>query len=318
MHTSSSSLVPSFKITLDAAATCCRIDLFLTQIYTDSSRTFFQKAIEKKLVMVNNKLVTKPHYMLKIGDTIEYSPAERTIGTYAPSDIAYDIKTMLVAETADFLIINKPAGLVVHRPHEKNTDISLVDIALDYFPALASVGEVERPGIVHRLDKDTSGLIIIAKNIATYETLMALFKNRLVDKTYYAVVQGQLPASGSIDYAISRHLVIPNKMTHIDSHGRASLTHYKSVTYFTDATLLELKPTTGRTHQLRVHCAAIGHPILGDFLYGSASKQIRRQALHAGALSFTLHGQEYSYAIDLPEDFKELLDTKIPIKAESN
>ena len=318
MHTFSPLVVPAFKITIDSSAICCRIDLFLTQTYTDSSRSFFQKALEKNLIKVNNKLVTKAHYMLRIGDTIEYTPAERTIGTYIPSGTTYVMKHMIVAETEDFLLINKPAGLVVHRPHEKNTDISVVDIVLDYLPAVASVGVAERPGIVHRLDKDTSGLLLIAKNATSYEVLTGLFKNHLIQKTYYAVVQGQMPAQGSIDYPISRHLVIPNKMTHIDSHGRASLTHYKAISYFTDATFLELKPTTGRTHQLRVHCAAIGHPILGDFLYGSASKQIRRQALHAGALHFSLNGQEYSYTAELPKDFKELLDTKISITIEPN
>ena len=318
MHTFSSLILPAFIITVDSSVTCCRIDLFLTQIYTDFSRTFFQKAIEKKLLTVNNKLVTKPNHMIKTGDTIAYRPAERTVGTYILSDNSYDIKDMIIAETEHFLVINKPAGLVVHRPHEKNTDISVVDIALEYIPSLAHVGEIERPGIVHRLDKDTSGLLLIAKTAATYELLTGLFKNRLVDKTYYGVVQGQIPAQGSIDYPISRHLVIPNKMTHIDSHGRPSLTHYKAITYFTDATFLELKPTTGRTHQLRVHCAAIGHPLLGDFLYGSACKQIRRQALHAGALSFTLFGKDYSYTADLPKDFKELLDTKIVLEKDLN
>jgi len=302
--------LPVSPVVVEIIAPLERIDLFLTTRFKNYSRNFFQKTIEDGLVTINGKVVTKASQAIKTGDILEFTkldPAPLALPHPAP---LYDLRSMLIAETPDFLIINKPAGLVVHKPHERSLDLSLVDLLVGVFPEIAQVGPPERPGIVHRLDKDTSGLLIVARTSAMHILFTDLFKNRRIQKKYYAVVQGETPTQGTIEYPISRHAAIPYKMTCVDSHGRAASTHYTALNSCNNSTLLELRPTTGRTHQLRVHCAAIGHPIVGDFLYGSASKLIKRQALHAESIAFIVNGQEYSYHAELPLDFRQLLEKK--------
>jgi 23S rRNA pseudouridine1911/1915/1917 synthase len=175
------------------------------------------------------------------------------------------------------------------------------------------VGAQDRPGIIHRLDKDTSGLMIIPRTHHAYNTFGSLFRNRTIHKTYYALVQGHPPKEGFIDLSIGRHPHIRVKMATFDKEKtahyikkgyriRTAFTHYRVIKYFTDYALVEFKPTTGRTHQIRVHASAIGHPIIGDETYGSSSVLIQRQALHAAKLQFQFDNEQFSFSINLPDD----------------
>lgn len=282
-----------------------RIDSFLAGYFTYYSRTFFKKLIDSNLVYLNKNLVTKPSTVVKINDTVdiqfppEDSPHIKHIGD--------DIAVSLVYEHEHFLIINKPAYLSVHAPSQGHAEITLVDWLVSKFEEIRTVGSYDRPGIVHRLDKNTSGLLIVSRNNYAHELLSDLFKNRLIKKTYWAIVKGHPDPEGTITFPIARDPLYRTKMSHHYSHGRASTTHYKVLEYFNDSALVQLNPITGRTHQIRVHCAAIGHPLLGDALYGTSSKLIKRHALHAVSLEFTFEGKQFLFTHELAEDLKQLL-----------
>ncbi len=288
-----------------------RLDLFLQQVLPEYSRSFFQKLIEDGHVTCNNQVVSKPSHKLKQGDSIICSIPRidfaRSAAAIAP-ELVQDLAVQVVAQEPDFLIINKPAGLVVHKPAHTSTQVTLVDWLMASYPTLQAVGETERPGIVHRLDMQTSGLMIIPRTIAAHATFTHMFKERLIKKTYLAIVQGHPPAQATIDYAISRHPTERTKMTHSRSHGRAASTDFQVIDYFKDAALVKAFPKTGRTHQIRVHCAAWGHPIIGDTVYGKKSPLIARQALHAAELDFEYNNKKYHFEADLPEDMKMAID----------
>lgn len=198
---------------------------------------------------------------------------------------------------------------------------TLVDWLRAFYPDLGQIGLEDRPGIIHRLDKDTSGLIIISRTHRAYKQFGQMFRNRTIQKTYQAIVQGHPESNGIIDLFIGRDPHIPVKMTAFDTkkaqryirHGhklRHAITHYKVIQYFENYTLLELKPVTGRTHQIRVHLSALGHPIVGDPLYGMPDKKhIKRHALHASDLSFELDNQRFSFSLPLPDDMQTLIKT---------
>ena len=176
------------------------------------------------------------------------------------------------------------------------------------FKEFEKFGDDERPGIVHRLDKDTSGLLVVARNIKSQIVLSNLFKDRRVKKTYLAVVEGHPPSEGKIDFEIGRHPTERHKMSHVSYDGKPALTYYRVLKYYKDCSLIEVKIVTGRTHQIRVHLAAIGHRILGDDLYGISSKLIFRQALHSWKIEFKLNGKNYNFCCSVSEDFKRLLN----------
>ncbi len=289
-----------------------RADLFLCQELPSYSRTFLRGLIDQHLVTINNK-ACKASSIVKIDDeicvsipplpTIDYTPTPHM----AEQLSLHDVK--IVFEHPEFLIISKPAGLMVHKASVYTTEATLVDWLLSKWHSLAHVGNQDRPGIVHRLDKDTSGLMIIPRTPFAHFSFSDLFKNRGIHKTYTALVHGHPEKKGSIDLPIDRDPVNRNKMTHARSDGRAALTHYQVADYFNAHTLVNLNPITGRTHQIRVHMSALGHPLVGDFLYGSPSPFIKRQALHATALSFTFQGQPFSFQDPLPKDMAKLIDT---------
>jgi RluA family pseudouridine synthase len=216
-----------------------------------------------------------------------------------------------------FIIINKPAGLLVHQLHAKHTEITLADWIMHQFANIGHVGCVDRPGIIHRLDKYTSGLMIIARTNYGYKQLGQLFHDRAIKKTYAAIVQHHPPQQGTIDLAIGRHQTHRTKMVATaqpmpeDTSGtfRHAVTHYQVLQYHNDATLVKVQLETGRTHQIRVHFAAIGFPLVGDILYGQKSPLIARQALHAWELAFVFDGQEYHFTSQLPEDMQECIKT---------
>jgi len=281
-----------------------RLDHFLAVNLPDHSRSQVTRLIEQGHVQVNGKPVSKSGHFLASGDEIIVTlmPPRELKGR--PQDIDLDI----VADENDFIVINKPAGLLVHHAPTSRDEVSLVDGLLFHFNELKQFGDDLRPGIVHRLDKQTSGLVLVAKNQKAQQTLTDLFKNRLIKKTYLAVASGHPDREGCIEYPIGRHPRLRHKMSHRGIASREAITRYSVLSYADDTSLVAFFPVTGRTHQIRVHAAAIGHPIIGDVTYGSTSRLINRQALHAYKLSFTYQDIPHVYQAPLPQDFLDLLN----------
>lgn len=291
-----------------------RLDQFLADVKTEFTRSYFKNLIQEGLVSVNGVIQTKSGFLLFENDKIEVQyPQLKEIKNK-------DIKNLdveLIFEHPDFLIINKGANVLVHAPTSNSNEPTLVDWLLEKFKEISDVGSLERPGIVHRLDMDTSGLMIIPRTNQAHNEFASLFKDRQISKTYLALVQGHTEKEGVIDFDIVRHPVIRHKMTHVPksekdnrkySRSRNAYTEYKTLEYFKDSSLVEAKPKTGRTHQIRVHFAAIGHPLVGDSKYGKQSKLIGRHALHAKALEFDYQGKHYSFEKELPQDFTDLVN----------
>lgn len=295
-----------FTITVTQETEPRRIDVFLAQQFPSYSRSFFQRLIDDSFILINNKKVSKASILVQPGDVVDvqFPPLPEFL---PKEDVPKNVGVTIVFTHPDFYIINKPAGLMVHPPSSYTTEVTLVDWLRAYFPELAGVGTIDRPGVVHRLDRGTSGLMIIARNAVSHKMFSDMFRNRTIQKTYVALVKGHPDKSGVIDFAISRDPQAKTKMTHRNPNGRHATTYYNVLHYFEDTTLLELKPVTGRTHQLRVHCAAIGHTIIGDTQYGTPSKLIDHQALHAQKLAFIFQEREYEFCQELPEDFQKLL-----------
>jgi 23S rRNA pseudouridine1911/1915/1917 synthase len=280
-----------------------RLDKFISENCPDLSRTQAQKMVRDGHVTVNGKPV-KSSLKLQVGDKIQIS-----IPPPAPNHLSPEsIPLKILYEDQDLLVVDKPAGLTVH-PAPGHYNHTLVNAILAHVPGLQS-GEAGRPGIVHRLDKDTSGLIIVAKNNTAHIKLSDQFKNRTVTKVYFALVQGHLtPEEGIIEANIGRHPRERQRMA-VVTRGREARTEYKVIRYINDYTFLEVRPRTGRTHQIRVHLAAIGFPIVGDAIYGLKSEFVSRQFLHAGRLRFRLPstGEYREFESELPFDLSSALE----------
>jgi 23S rRNA pseudouridine1911/1915/1917 synthase len=307
----------NFSLQATDADAGLRIDVFLAAQLPVFSRSLIKKLLTNKQVLINRLNAVKPSYIIKNNDIITLLSIP-TQAARSSQKVAKNIGVTIIAEYADFLIINKPAGLVVHPPEQTFTDIALTDWLVQEFPEVIDVGDPLRPGIVHRLDRNTSGLMIIARTNAAYQTFVQMFKDRKICKTYIALVMGHPESSGTIDYAIGRHPVQKNIMhafTAIpeNSCARDAITHFKVLQYFDTYSLLELQPKTGRTHQIRVHCKAIGHPLMGDTVYGTASKKIGYHALHAQNLKFTYHGIDYEFSSPLDPVLQKIVDTSTTI-----
>ncbi len=282
-----------------------RLDKYIASRLPRLSRSAIKRLIEKGLVAVEGK-ARKASYKVKAGEEISILvPKEEPLELRAES-IPLDV----IYEDEDVIVVVKPAGMVVHPScgHNKGT---LAGAILALCPDLAGVGERLRPGIVHRLDKDTSGLVVVAKNESALRNLREQFKKREVKKVYVALVEGRLePERGAIEAPIGRDPRQRKKMAVVGG-GRYSLTLYKVVEYFDEHTLLEVEPKTGRTHQVRVHLSFIGHPLVGDPIYGFRKQRLNvsRQFLHARTLGFRLPSGEYvEFEAKLPEDLKRVLD----------
>lgn len=301
----------SLQVTQEHAG--LRIDIFLALQLPMFSRSVVKKLLVNQQVIIHEKTPAKPSYIIKYNDSIRLlsipTPTERFV-----QKVPEHIGVTILARHDDFLIINKPAGLVVHPPEQTFTDIALTDWLVQQFPNIVAVGESTRPGIVHRLDRNTSGLMIIALTEQAHATFTQMFKDRQIQKTYIALVTGHPQATGIIDLFIGRHPVQKNIMHCFpampeNSTARDALTEYKVLHYFDTHSLVEIKPKTGRTHQIRVHFKAIGHPLLGDEVYGTASKKIKYHALHAQNLEFTYNGTVYKFTSQLDSVLQKIVDS---------
>jgi 23S rRNA pseudouridine1911/1915/1917 synthase len=280
-----------------------RLDKFVGERCPELSRTHASQLIGGGFITVNGK-TAKPSLKLVPGDRVNINiPPESP-----PALAAENIPLKIIYEDADLLVIDKPAGLAVH-PAPGTPSHTLVNAILHYLPGLAAEADSLRPGIVHRLDKDTSGLILVAKNRVAQANLSDQFKSRTVSKSYLVLVKGRLtPEQGIIEADIGRDPRNRQRMA-VVADGREARTDYQVIKYYGNYTLLEIKPETGRTHQIRVHLAAIGFPVVGDATYGFKSPHLSRQFLHAHKLRFKLPAtSEYvEFTSPLPADLQKAL-----------
>jgi len=285
-----------------------RLDKIIAAALDDLSRTQIQRLIEDGFVAVDGRVITKPALRLAGPAQVQVRVPPLAPSSNRPEAIPLDV----VFENDDLLVINKPAGLVVH-PSAGHFAGTLVNAVLAHAPGLAGVGDEQRPGIVHRLDKDTSGLIVVAKNDAAHRELQRQFKERSVDKMYLALLDGHLPTpTGRIEAAVGRDPHNRKRMAVVTgSQGRPAVTEYRVRAEYAEHTLVEAHLLTGRTHQLRLHFAYLRCPIVGDKVYGqrTPSLPVGRQFLHAARLSFNLpgSGQRVSFSAPLPDDLARAL-----------
>ena len=285
-----------------------RLDKFLSIIYPDTSRSFFQKLIKENSVLVNDK-AEKASYRMCFEDvvTIHFPDAVET--TIEPEDIPLDI----LYEDDDLLIVNKPKGMVVH-PSAGHFSGTLVNAIMYHCKdSLSGINGEIRPGIVHRIDMDTTGSLIICKNDNSHVKIAEQIKVHSVNRIYEGIVHGNVKEDeGTIEGAIGRHPVERKKMAINEKNGKPAITHYKVLERFGNYTYMQFKLETGRTHQIRVHMSSIGHPLIGDALYSSGKtpfKNLCGQTLHAKTIGF-IHPTKDNYMefhAPLPEYFEKLL-----------
>lgn len=285
-----------------------RIDRYLSDKMKDMSRSYLQKLLKEKRVTVNEKDI-KANYKIQKGDRICISAPEPEEPDILPEDIPLDI----LYEDEDLLVVNKPKGMVVH-PSAGHTTSTLVNAVLFHCKGnLSGINGIMRPGIVHRIDKDTTGALLICKTDSAHRILAEQLKEHSVKRRYRAIVRGNLKEDeGTIEGPIGRHPIERKKMAINYKNGKDAVTHYKVLERFGKATYVECRLETGRTHQIRVHMASIGHPLLGDEIYGSSKNpyHLQGQTLHAMILGF-VHptSNEYmEFQAPLPEYFVKLLE----------
>lgn len=288
-----------------------RLDLWVASQLPDMSRARIQKIIESGGVLVNGETCTTKKAKLKQGDRLTITIPNPEPLTLTPEDIPLDI----LYEDEHLLIINKPAGLVVH-PSAGHDEGTLVHALLSHCTDLAGIGGVERPGIVHRLDKDTTGAIVVAKTDQAHQNLQAQIKAKTARREYLGIVYGApRDAAGTIDLPLGRHPVDRKKqaVVPVEKGGRPAVTHWQIEERLGNYTLMRFELETGRTHQIRVHSAQIGHPIVGDVVYGrgrSVGVNLPGQALHAWRLTLAhpVTGDPLQAVAPIPETFTTLLE----------
>lgn len=302
----------SFRHEVTADLEGKRLDTVLAALESELSRAQVRRLIESGHVRVSSEQV-KPAHRLRRGERIEGRVPEPVEAELSPEPIPLEI----VFEDDDVIVVDKPAGLVVH-PAAGVPSGTLVNALLHHCRGLSGVGGVRRPGIVHRLDKGTSGLLVAAKNDLAHNGLARQFKEHSTEREYLALVRGQPgPQRGSIDAAIGRHPSDRKRFSTRARTGRTAVTHWAVERRLGDLTLLRLRLETGRTHQIRVHLASIGLPVLGDPVYGGGKKEAReaglgRQALHAVQLGFEhpRTGERLRFASRLPEDLARVIESQ--------
>lgn len=307
-------------ITVQEQDTDMRLDVFLAERIPEMSRSQVQYAIRRELIRVNG-IIAKPSYRVCTGDILVFDVPDPVPATAQPENIPLDI----VYEDEAIVVVNKPAGLVVH-PACGNYTGTLVNALLYHCTSLSGIGGVLRPGIVHRLDKGTTGILVVAKTDAAHHRLSEQFKQHTIVRKYQALVYG-VPTEneGTIASPIGRHKTHRKKMAVRTTKGKHAVTHWRLIESFRFVSHLEARLETGRTHQVRVHCSSIGHPIVGDETYGGTSRiknipdkglreflqTVKRPLLHAGYLQLThpITGTTMTFEAPLPEDFTFVLKT---------
>lgn len=299
------------KITATQSADGQRIDVFVSE-NSELSRAHVQKMLESGLISVGGVCVQKS-YKIKEGDVVSFDETPP-----APLDaVAEDIPLDVVYEDGDIIVINKPKGLVVH-PAAGNESGTLVNALLYRCgDSLSGIGGVARPGIVHRIDKDTSGLLVVAKNDAAHINLSEQIKRHEVARVYHAIALGHIDGALTLDYPIGRHPVDRKKMAVTAKNSKSAVTHVEVIERLAGATYVKCSLETGRTHQIRVHLSHIGHPILGDEVYGGVKNPVAQkfsslldgQCLHAKELTLThpRTGETMHFECPLPDYFEKIL-----------
>ncbi|RMH41126.1 MAG: 23S rRNA pseudouridine(1911/1915/1917) synthase RluD [Gammaproteobacteria bacterium] len=292
-----------------------RLDAALTDMLGDFSRGLVQKWIKEGGVCLNGQVCTKPKTRVSTGDVVELNGTFEVQGDWQPEDICVPV----LYEDEQLIVVNKPVGLVVH-PGNGHWQDTMINGLLARYPELA---QLPRAGVVHRLDKDTSGVLVVARDPRAHASLVAQLQERAFARTYLAIVNEVPIGGGTVDAPIGRHPIHRTRMSVVEG-GKEAVTHYKVKEKFRRHALLEVKLETGRTHQIRVHMSHIGHPLVGDGLYGGrpklpqspsetlveAIRGFRRQALHAAVLglSHPVTGQWMQWQAPVPDDMAHLLD----------
>ena len=305
------------KITIGIENVGKRLDKFLAEEFFLYSRGEIVEKIKEGKVLIEGRQI-KPSYKLEENDEIEIVGFDGQQKKLLPND---KIKLEIIFEDKNILVINKPAGLQVH-PSEAAQIDTLTNALLSKYPEIAevhdnSVDSYLRPGIVHRLDKDTSGVMVVAKNKEIFERLKKLFKDRNIEKKYLAVVEGNMEnESGIINKPLARSAGFSKQLIareNTKTKVRQAVTNYEVIEQIGNFALLSVSPKTGRMHQIRVHLASLGHPIVGDLIYGSKTSKnnkevlVKRQLLHAKSLAFDLGGKCYDFEVKMPQDFAQFL-----------
>ena len=309
------------KIVIPADKTKERLDKYLVQVLPKISRSFIKQLVDSGKVTINGK-AAKPSHQVSPGEVVEVSVPPPSYPKAEPEDIPIDI----LYEDEHLLIVNKPAGMIVH-PSPDNFSGTLVNGLLYHIKDLSGINGVLRPGIVHRLDKLTTGLLVVSKDDYTHRYLSYLFSSRKMTKIYWAIIWGRMyPEEGKIEKSLKRSKKDIRKMT-VHVEGKPSTTAYKTIEYFNFLSLLEIRPLTGRTHQIRSHLASEGRPVFGDILYKGRETRllklkkderelavkalalVERQALHAKILGFThpAKGEYVEFEAPLPADMQQAL-----------
>ena len=291
-------------LTFTAQARGLRLDRFLADRCPDLSRSRLQRLIAEGHVTLDSA-PAKPASRLEAGQLVTVTIPEPTPSHLLPQDIPLNV----VYQDRDILVVDKPAGLTVH-PAPGHPDRTLVNAVLALCPDLEGIGGTVRPGIVHRLDKDTSGLMVVAKNERAHAHLADQLKKRGFTKVYLALVKGRLsPAEAVVEAPLGRDPRNRRRMA-VVSNGREAETRYRVVKYYETYSLVEVRPSTGRTHQIRVHFASLGHPLAGDSTYGRRDARLDRHFLHARLLGFRLPstGEYVEYTSEPPPELRAFLD----------
>lgn len=298
----------TLEFNVDVSANNIRIDRYLADQFPEHSRSYIQKLLKEEQVLVNGRVI-KANYKTQSGDYIEFHIPDPEVLDILPENIPLDI----LYEDDYVLVVNKPKDMVVH-PSAGHTSGTLVNAVMAHCGEhLSGINGVLRPGIVHRIDKDTTGALLICKDDVVHRDLAEQLKEHSIKRRYRAVVQGNLKEDeGTVNAPVGRHPTDRKKMAINHKNGKEAITHYKVLERFGQATYIECRLETGRTHQIRVHMASLGHPLLGDTVYGSSKNpyHLQGQALHAMILGFVhpITGEYLEFEAPLPEYFSKLLE----------